>query len=355
MFCLCKNLTIAPELPATVLPQGCYRSMFSDCDNLSTVTCLATNISAIDCTNSWLYGVAATGTFTAVAGVTWSTGASGIPSGWTKVGMLGPVTTDITIENGWTITGTLGGNYKISIAEDAAVTLHNVTIYRTGILVNNYKFAGLNCLGDATIILADGTTNTVRGFSQNYPGIHVPSGYTLTINGETAGTGSLNASSNGSAAGIGCGWYHLASGNIIINGGIITATGGQYGAGIGSGGLEVNTCGNITINGGTVTATGGERAAGIGGVYNWGSCGDITITGGTVIATGQGDAAGIGGGYHYGNCGNITIENTVTRVKATKGSSAPYSIGGGDLSSCGTVTIGGVTGAISDSPYTYQP
>ena len=203
--------------------------------------------------------------------------------------------------------------------------------------------------------MADGTTNTVRGFYQNYPGIHVPSGYTLTINGETAGTGSLNASSNGSAAGIGGGWFHLASGNIIINGGIITATGGKYGAGIGGSGLEVNTCGNITINGGTVTATGGERAAGIGAVYNWGSCGDITITGGTVTATGQDDAAGIGGGYYHGDCGNITIENTVTRVTATKGSSAPNSIGGGDHSSCGTVTIGGVTGAISDSPYTYEP
>jgi hypothetical protein len=242
---------------------------------------------------------------------------------------------------------------KISIAEDAAVTLSNVTIDRG----SNYswQWAGLNCLGNATINLADGTTNTVKGFYQNYPGIHVPGGSTLTINGETAGTGSLNASSNGSAAGIGGGWFQLASGNIIINGGIITATGGKYGAGIGGSGLEVNTCGNITINGGTVTATGGERAAGIGAVYNWGSCGDITITGGTVTATGQDDAAGIGGGYFHGDCGNITIENTVTRVTATKGSSAPNSIGGGEHSSCGTITIGGVVGAISTSPYTYEP
>lgn len=128
MFCLCKNLTIAPELPATVLAQGCYRSMFSDCDNLSTVTCLATNISAIDCTNRWLYGVAATGTFTAVAGVTWSTGTSGIPSGWTKVGMLGPVTSNITIADGWIITGTLGSNHKISIDAGATITLSDATI-----------------------------------------------------------------------------------------------------------------------------------------------------------------------------------------------------------------------------------
>jgi hypothetical protein len=44
----------------------------------------------------------------------------------------------------------------------------------------------------------------------------------------------------------------------------------------------------------------------------------------------------------------------VTSVTATKGSSAPNSIGaGGAHSACGTVTIGGVEGAITESPYTY--
>lgn len=60
----------------------------------------------------------------------------------------------------------------------------------------------LNCLGDATIILADGTTNTVKGFHVDYPGIHVPSGKTLTI----TGTGMLRASSKGFGAGIGGGY-----------------------------------------------------------------------------------------------------------------------------------------------------
>jgi hypothetical protein len=45
----------------------------------------------------------------------------------------------------------------------------------------------------------------------------------------------------------------------------------------------------------------------------------------------------------------------VTKVTATKGSYAPNSIGAGDYGTCGTVTIGGNDGAISESPYTYQP
>ncbi|MCR5252232.1 MAG: hypothetical protein K6C98_00780 [Treponema sp.] len=52
-------------------------------------------------------------------------------------------------------------------------------------------------------------------------------------------------------------------------------------------------------------------------------------------------------------CGTITITSDVTSVTATKGSNAPYSIGAGYQSTCGTVTIGGTEGAITESPYTY--
>ena len=40
---------------------------------------------------------------------------------------------------------------------------------------------------------------------------------------------------------------------------------------------------------------------------------------------------------------------------ATKGTDAPNTIGGGSRSLCGTVTVGGEEGAITDSPYTYGP
>ena len=71
-------------LPATTLKNYCYKFMFDNCTNLNSVTCLATDISATGCTDSWLKSVSATGTFTKASSMTsWTTGVSGIPSGWT--------------------------------------------------------------------------------------------------------------------------------------------------------------------------------------------------------------------------------------------------------------------------------
>ena len=83
MFGGCTSLTAAPVLPAEKLTSSCYEKMFKGCSNLSSVTCLATVI-YYNSTRNWLDGVAATGTFTKAASMTvWSTGVSGIPSGWT--------------------------------------------------------------------------------------------------------------------------------------------------------------------------------------------------------------------------------------------------------------------------------
>ena len=217
-----------------------------------------------------------------------------------------------TAQNGETLTGTLASKVQISIADGATVILNGVNINGSGTWTNG-NYAGITCNGDATIILSG--TNNVKGFYEDYPGIYVPENKTVTIQG----TGSLTASSNGWAAGIG---------------------GGNTG-----------NCGNITITGGNITATGGSGRAGIGGGSE--ACGNITITGGTITATGGNNAAGIGGGTG-GTCGNITITSGVTRVTATKGNLAPNSIGAGGYGTCGTVTIGGVvTGNITTSPYTY--
>ena len=264
---------------------------------------------------------------------------------------LANITGNTTLLNGDIVTGTLGGNYKISIAAGATVTLRNVSINSGGSWTSG-DYAGLNCLGDATIVLVDGTTNTVKGFNQNYPGIQAAkrSGegeeYTLTIQG----TGTLNASSNGYGAGIG-GGHDISCGNIIINGGEITANGGTRAAGIGAGGVNSSgspTCGDITINGGTVAAYGGSNAAGIGnGAYYTGgspSCGDITINGGEVTATGgsgnQG-GAGIGNGHSNGSCGDITISGGMVTANGGKGSAG---IGGGYYcGNCGAIIISGGT------------
>ena len=210
---------------------------------------------------------------------------------------LGALTGDYEAQNNDVLTGVLSGDKKISIADGATITLRDANIT----LSSSAQYAGITPLGDAKIVL-DGT-NTVKGGYEDYPGVFVPVGKTLTIDG----TGSLNASSNGYGCGIG-GGFNIAAGNIVINGGTIIATGGELAAGIGSG--RKSSCGNITITGGTVTATGGKYAAGIG----------------------SGAVAGA-------SCGNITIANTVTSVTATKGGSAPNSIGAGYSGTCGTVTI----------------
>ena len=229
---------------------------------------------------------------------------------------LGDVDIPFEAQDGQTLTGTLGSTVKVSIADGATVTLNNATIngwYNNDDCPN--PWAGITCAGDATIILQG--NNNIKGFNGRYPGIHVPEGHTLTIKGN----GSLTASSSG------------------------------YGAGIGGG--SGISCGNIIITDGNINATGDDGAAGIGGGMRGGHCGNITIRGGTVDATGGEGAAAIGSGYWSSRCGNITITDEVTKVTATKGKDAPNSIGAGDDSWCGTVTIGGHKGAISTSPFTY--
>ena len=86
MFDGCTSLTTAPKLPAMTLANSCYQRMFTGCSNLNYIKCLATDISATNCTISWLLYVASTGTFVKAAGMEdWPTDASGIPSGWTVV------------------------------------------------------------------------------------------------------------------------------------------------------------------------------------------------------------------------------------------------------------------------------
>ena len=84
MFSTCERLTTAPVLPATTLVNSCYYTMFLACTNLNYIKCLATSgFEAYQCTDSWVFGVAASGTFVKDANATWTTGTSGIPSGWT--------------------------------------------------------------------------------------------------------------------------------------------------------------------------------------------------------------------------------------------------------------------------------
>ena len=366
--------------------------MFKGCTKLSSVTCLATVISAEYCTTDWLDNAGTDPSVTSRQFFTPSTTAwenpsvSGIPENWTRVGPvdLASQGSNYVAQNGDILTGTLASSVQISIADGATVVLDNLSINADGSLTSN-PYAGITCSGDATIVLSG--TNTVKGMMESAPGIKIESGKTLTLNG----TGSLTVSSTGGGKGAGIGgWYNGTGGNLIINGGTITAS-SNSGAGIGSsedgsfGTITINggtivassaggagigaglngSCGNITITGGSVTATNTsaeEGGAGIGGGLCSSrdvACGDILISGGTVTATGGGSGAGIGAGYAItknNTCGTITITNGITQVQATRGSYSPGIIGAskeydGGHSQCGTITIDGVADATTASSF----
>ena len=301
---------------------------------------------------------------------------------------LSTLTEDYTFKDGDVLTGTLDGTktvIKLSVAPDAKVILSGAQILGEdqGIWVN--KWAGLTCLGNATIIL-DGE-NTVRSFDRSFPCIQAgPDGSKLIITGDgkltTEGTSSAGIGSaeditcgdieiqggdfslKDSRAGIGC-WAGGSCGDITITGGTISTQGG--GVGIGSSGYR-GSCGNITISGGTISTQGGEVGIGIsgdeiscgdiiitggtitaqggkGGIGISGeesSCGDIIITGGTITAQGDMDP-GIGCYGYESSCGDISIswsENFVS-LTAIKGNRVYYPIGATRLINCGVITFDG--------------
>lgn len=300
---------------------------------------------------------------------------------------LATKTEDYTANNGDILTGTLPAAYKLIIPMDATVMLKNATIAYGG-----YDATAVECQGNATIVLADGTTNAISvpggqgggpGDSGSpYPGIRAGgSGTKLTFKGNTgtleviggyiaAGIGCLNVGGangmgesysswdgqcgviqidggvisaysgnktslgDGAETGIGsvCGGPSDLCEGIIINGGTINAKGGA--AGIGSSGGA--NCSFITINGGTITTYGGGDGASPGiGAGTYGNCGPITITGGTINSYGGVSSAGIGSGQG-GHCGNISISGGNIIANGDE-----PGIGSGAEGSCGNITITG--------------
>ena len=260
---------------------------------------------------------------------------------------------ELLLKDGDVISGTIDGTkrkVRILVANNARIMLSNAVVL--GVDEGQFMSAGIRCLGNCTLDLRG--KNIMRGYYADFPGVQVPDDidgqkYTMTIEGD----GSLEASSNGYGAGIGCNRY-TNCGHLVINGGEIKAVGGYTAAGIGSS-MQAQG-GNIVIKGGEITAAGGRYAAGIGGGgYEESKCGDITISGGKIIAMGGEDAAGIGTGSRS-KCKNIEITNDVAKVIAIKGKNAPYSIGGIERSEesegfVGTVTVDDVEGSIEENPF----
>lgn len=263
-----------------------------------------------------------------------------------------------------------GTDYKIDgstlkILSDKGITIKNVDptqpcnndIYIESGVSANITLAGVNisypsmwtdgsafCIANdsnASITLADGTTNTLISDSMYGCGIAKDGTGTLTITCEKAkndfshkcdeGCGTLSAKANmyGSAIGSTSGQYNgKTAQNITVLGGNVTAA-SKHGAAIGGGiytGAE-----NITVSGGNINATGGGSSAAIGSGEKDSSSSEavtaenIKILGGNINAVGGFGAAAIGGGKES-SASNITIANANVKAVTDDYSAA---IGGG--------------------------
>ena len=246
----------------------------------------------------------------------------------------------------------------ITQTSDRIVIKTNATIVLDNVSINTSTGAALEVQGNSATNASDNVTATIKLKGENilkttgaHAGLQLSNGANVILeNGaaESETVGSLTATGGDSGAGIGSGNYGTA-GDITISGGTVTATGGDLGAGIGLG--FSGRAGDITISGGTVTATGGYLGAGIGTATYISDTGSskvetITISGGTVTATGGEYGAGIGTGS-YGTAGDITISGgTVTAtggtVTSTRGGSGA-GIGSGANGTVGDITISGGT------------
>ena len=159
----------------------------------------------------------------------------------------------------YTVVGSHSGSGSVTWSTGWYLAQGDVTITNTNTASGTDK-RGVVVSGDVHLILTDGCNLIVNG------GIGVSSTNSLTIYAQSTGDnmGKLIAQSvTGGNAGIG-GNTQYSGGAITINGGVVTATGGD-GGGAGIGGGYNGAGGGITITGGTVTANGGKEGAGIGG------------------------------------------------------------------------------------------
>lgn len=135
-------------------------------------------------------------------------------------------------------------NYKILSDGILTATLHSIgesskdTWYvASGSYTYNATY--LQTDGHVHIILCDGANFTVNG-SGSY-GIHATGN--LTIYGQSQGTGTLTvnvANTSGKA-------LYVDYGNLVVNGGVVSAHGGEYG-------IYINN-GNLTVNGGSINCS----------------------------------------------------------------------------------------------------
>ena len=177
MFFACSYITEGPDLPAPVLVNSCYYEMFGWCTNLKSVRCMATNISAYNCTKLWMNKVPTNGTFTKSGGFEgWSRGEDGIPTGWTVEDDDSKLSCGLVFSTDH-LDVTYGEPYEVP-------TLTNPNELSVSYTSSNPTVAMVDATTGELTLLSSGTTTITASFEGSdtyWPG---SASYTLTVVGK---------------------------------------------------------------------------------------------------------------------------------------------------------------------------
>ena len=160
MFNGCKGIEKAPELPAPKLEKNCYQEMFYDCAKLNHVKCLATDISAENCTKDWLgkAGTEATGEKVLETLVPMTPNSDdGVPTSWTAQTDGATAVTSVALDK-TTLALTVGGEGQLT----ATVAPDNATDKTVTWSSDKTSVATVDATGNVTAVAEGEATITAK-------------------------------------------------------------------------------------------------------------------------------------------------------------------------------------------------
>lgn len=133
LFSGCIHLKYGPDILIETLPTECLKGMFNGCKQLKCVKILSADVSASNCLQDWMKGVNPTGTFIKMIDMTFPSGQSGIPTGWSTSDCIMSVNTNPAVLNicyaqGWAA----NDNYMTKSEAEAVTSFGNVFKSFTG-------------------------------------------------------------------------------------------------------------------------------------------------------------------------------------------------------------------------------